>query len=118
MRNLRIITSKAKRAEIISAYLTGENSYDELARYYNVSPGSIRNWIYRYRKSKNIISLQAQSNPAEDMARRSKEGNAQDIENLEARIRELELQNLALNTLIDIAERNGIEIRKKSGAKQ
>ena len=37
---------------------------------------------------------------------------------LEARIRELELQNLALNTLIDVAERNGIEIRKKSGAKQ
>ncbi len=41
-----------------------------------------------------------------------------DVLALEARIRELELQNLALNTLIDVAERNGIEIRKKSGAKQ
>jgi hypothetical protein len=41
-----------------------------------------------------------------------------EVKQLEARIRELELQNLALNTLIDVAERNGVEIRKKSGAKQ
>ena len=39
-----------------------------------------------------------------------------EVKRLEARIRELELQNLALNTLIDVAERNGVEIRKKSGA--
>ena len=30
---------------------------------------------------------------------------------LEARIREFELQNLVLNTLIYVAEKNGIEIR-------
>lgn len=30
----------------------------------------------------------------------------------------VKLQNLALNTMIDIAEENGIRIRKKSGAKQ
>jgi hypothetical protein len=52
------------------------------------------------------------------MARRKKEEKSAEVLQLEARIRELELQNLALNTLIDVAERNGIEIRKKSGAKQ
>ena len=53
------------------------------------------------------------------MARKKKEAEkSADVLALEARIRELELQNLALNTLIDVAERNGIEIRKKSGAKQ
>ena len=52
------------------------------------------------------------------MARKKKDEKSAEVLLLEARIRELELQNLALNTLIDVAERNGIEIRKKSGAKQ
>lgn len=48
------------------------------------------------------------------MARKKKDSEkSPEIASLEARIRELELQNLALNTLIDVAERNGIEIRKK-----
>ena len=54
----------------------------------------------------------------EDMARKKKEEKSPEVLALEARVRELELQNLALNTLIDVAERNGIDIRKKSGAKQ
>ncbi len=40
------------------------------------------------------------------------------IKDLEERLRFSELQNLALNTMIDIAEEQGIDIRKKSGAKQ
>ena len=75
-------------------------------------------WVSRYRKRKKVVSLQAEINPAEDMSRKKKEEKPAEVQALEARIRELELQNLALNTLIDVAERNGIEIRKKSGAKQ
>ena len=63
--------------------------------------------------------MHPESKPVEDMARKQKESEkSAEVLALEARIRELELQNLALNTLIDVAERNGIEIRKKSGAKQ
>jgi hypothetical protein len=40
------------------------------------------------------------------------------VKELEERLRFSELQNLALNTMIDIAEEQGIDIRKKSGAKQ
>ena len=109
---------KEKKAEIISAYLTGDNSYEELGKYYDVSPSLIRTWISRHRKLKKVVSLQADSKPVEDMARKKKEEKSPEVLLLEARIRELELQNLALNTLIDVAERNGIEIRKKSGAKQ
>ena len=111
-------TPKEKRAEIISAYLTGDNSYEELGNYYGVNPQNIRMWVCRHRKSKNVVSLQADTKPLEDMARKKKEEKSPEVLLLEARIRELELQNLALNTLIDVAERNGIEIRKKSGAKQ
>ena len=111
--------SKEKKAEIISAYLTGENSYEELSDYYKVQASTIRAWVSRYRKRKEVVSLQADSKPIEDMAHKKKDAEkSAEVLALEARIRELELQNLALNTLIDVAERNGIEIRKKSGAKQ
>ena len=118
MRILRKFTPKEKRDEIVAAYLGGENSYAELGKYYNVDPRLIMVWVSRYRKSKKVVSLQSDTKPLEDMARKKKEEKSPEVLLLEARIRELELQNLALNTLIDVAERNGIEIRKKSGAKQ
>ena len=118
MRKLRRWTPKEKRDEIVSMYLSGDNSVEELGEYYKVNPSTIRTWVKRYRQSKNVVSLQADTKPLEDMARKKKEEKSPEVLLLEARIRELELQNLALNTLIDVAERNGIEIRKKSGAKQ
>ena len=118
MKILRKFTPKEKRDEIVAAYLGGENSYEELGKYYNVDPKIIMVWVSRYRKSKKVVSLQADTKPLEDMARKKKEEKSPEVLALEARIRELELQNLALNTLIDVAERNGINIRKKSGAKQ
>ena len=119
MRKMYQRTPKEKRDEIVAAYLTGENSYEELGKYYGVAPQLITVWVSRYRKGKNVVSLQPESKPVEDMARKKKEAEkSPEVALLEARIRELELQNLALNTLIDVAERNGIEIRKKSGAKQ
>ena len=118
MRKERHWTPKERRDEIVLMYLTGDNSVEELSNYYNVNPSTIRTWIKRYRNSKKVVSLQAETKPAEDMARKKKEEKSPEVLLLEARIRERELQNLALNTLIDVAERNGIEIRKKSGAKQ
>jgi transposase-like protein len=118
MRRFRKWTPKEKRDEVVLMYLVGEKSVDELGEYYNVNPATIRTWIKRYRQSKKVVSLQTESKPVEDMARKKKDEKSQEVLQLEARIRELELQNLALNTLIDVAEKNGIDIRKKSGAKQ
>ena len=118
MRELRRWTPKEKRDEVVLMYLSGDNSVEELGEYYNVNPSTIRTWIKRYRQSLKVVSLQADTKPLEDMARKKKEEKSPEVLALEARVRELELQNLALNTLIDIAERNGIDIRKKSGAKQ
>ena len=118
MRKFRKWTPKEKRDEVVLMYLVGEKSVEELGEYYNVNPSTIRTWIKRYRQSKSVVSLQAQTKSVDDMARKKKEEKTPEVLALEARIRELELQNLALNTLIDVAERNGIDIRKKSGAKQ
>ena len=119
MRKRKQRTPKEKRDEIVSMYLSGDNSVDELGEYYNVNPSTIRTWVKRYRKSVEMLSLQPETKPQEDMSRKKREAEkTAEVLELEARVRELELQNLALNTLIDVAERNGIEIRKKSGAKQ
>ena len=118
MRNVRTQYPKSVRYEIVRVYLTGNNSYEELANIYKVPITNIRTWVMRYRYSKNVVSLQTETKPFEDMARKKKEEKTPEVLALEARVRELELQNLALNTLIDVAEKNGIDIRKKSGAKQ
>ena len=118
MRTLKTIPLE-RREEIVSNYLSGENSYKELGEYYHVEPSTIRMWVSRYRKSQKAVFLPAKTKPLEDMSRKKREAEkTAEVLELEARVRELELQNLALNTLIDVAERNGIEIRKKSGAKQ
>ena len=119
MRNSKKDIPLEMRDEIVSMYLNGENSYEELGKYYKVGPSTIRTWVCRYRKTKKVVSLQSKSKPHEDMSRKKREPEkTAEVKQLEVRIRELELQNLALNTLIDVAERNGVEIRKKSGAKQ
>jgi predicted nucleic acid-binding Zn-ribbon protein len=46
------------------------------------------------------------------------EAQRKQIEMLEKQLKYSQDKNLALNTLIDIAEEQGIKIRKKSGAKQ
>ena len=52
MRILNPRFPKEKKAEIISTYLTGDNSYEELSDYYKVSAATIRGWVSRYRKRK------------------------------------------------------------------
>ena len=52
MRILHEVTPKEKRDEIVSVYLSGDNSYEELGKYYKVDPNKIRVWVSRYRKSK------------------------------------------------------------------
>ena len=51
MRILKVFTPKEKRDEIVAAYLCGENSYEELGKYYGIAPNTIRTWVCRYRKS-------------------------------------------------------------------
>ncbi len=57
MRTFNGYTPTEKQDEIVSMYLSGANSYEELGEYYKVKPGTIRVWVCKYRKSKNIVSL-------------------------------------------------------------
>ncbi len=122
MRRTRNVYPKSLRDEIVRVYLTGDNSYEELANQYGVPLTNLHTWVWRYRNSEKVVSLQPESIKTEDMARKKALSPMDENEVLKRRVKELEerlrfseLQNLALNTMIDIAEEQGIDIRKNLG---
>ena len=84
--------TREQRLAIIEEYEKGTLTGKEIAQKYGFrSPSVIYNW------------------PEELEA---------EVKRLTKELEWAKLQNKALNTLIDIAEEQGIQIRKKSGAKQ
>ena len=78
---------------------------------------TINNWINAYRKrvQKGLITLPAMKKELQDNPDAIKKGNRE----LEKALREANLMILALNTMIDHAEKNlNISIRKKRGTRQ
>jgi len=108
--------------QVIQEYLNTGISVRELQKKYSIGGNNcINNWMRKFGtgevKVEQINLQQAMSKEEEKTPRERK---------LEAKIKELEkaleqerLRNLALDTMINIAERDlKISIRKKSGTKQ
>ena len=79
-------------------------------------------WRYRLQDSKKG-SIFASGNDTKvvgdkPMAEKTKAQLEAELAQVKKDLEWAKLQNKALNTLIDIAEEQGIQIRKKSGAKQ
>jgi len=108
--------------KVVMEYLNSDLSYEQIKKKYNIKGSNcISNWKRKF----------GLSNPGEEqiMLNRamSKENGKTPLEReLEAKVKELEgalahekLRTLALNTMIDIAERDlHVSIRKKHGTKQ
>ncbi len=101
--------------------LSGNVSYSEARRKYNISPSTMRGWISNYEKQygSNLESMEQNINTDNSKA-------GLELKELEAKNKQLQaalelarLENLVLNTMIDIADKElNTNIRKKSGAKQ
>ena len=122
--------SVAERIAIVHEYETSNLTLREMNAKYGInSPNVILNWRKSHveqsldlEKSKKSIIF-APSNDikvAEEvpMEERTPEELNAEIKRLTKELEYAKLQVLALNTMIDIAEEQGIQIRKKSGAKQ
>ena len=100
--------SREEKLAIIREYETSPLSGTEICAKYGIKHQSLlcvwRSRLLNSQKSITFAPLKESNTPMPDAKDR--------------RIAELEQQVLALNTLIDIAEEQGIQIRKKSGAKQ
>jgi transposase-like protein len=110
------------KLEVVQEYLSTGISQEELKRKYNFGGNNnINNWLRKFGLSK----------PSEDqielhrfMAKEKQKSTSEQV--LELKIKKLEedlkleqFRTKALNTMIDIAERElKVDIRKKSGAKR
>lgn len=110
------------KLQIVQEYLNSEQSQLEVLKKYDIGGGSqITNWMRKF----GLTTPKSQKDSKPLYMPKQKEKSLRELE-LEAQNMELQkqlelerLRTLALNTLIDIAERDlKISIRKKPGTKQ
>ena len=122
-----------RRAVAIEYIQSGKERQEICLKYGLKNQATLSNWVSCYLTPYEIETKCVSLHPEElfsgaDMIQQSEEevkSQSAKIEALEKQIKELEAKlkksqdkNLALNTLIDLAEEQGIRIRKKSGVKQ
>ena len=127
--------SKAFKREVAIEYLQGGVKMKDLALKYNLpNVNCISNWIRIHLSPEEIqnkrLSLPGEKESetqerSEEMAKQTPTPQDPMVAALEQRIQDLEkllkhsqLKCKALETMIDIAEEQGMPVRKKSGAKQ
>jgi transposase len=110
------------KLQLIQEYLNSDLSQLELLKKYKIGGGSnISNWMRKFG-----IDFPNKPENFPRVMKPSKSGNTSEgkdlkdqIEDLRRQLEHEKLRTLALNTLIDVAERDlKISIRKKPGAKQ
>lgn len=119
--------SKEERIQIVLSYIESEKSGEQFASEYGISHRTLSYWIKEYkeicRNQKKVVPLQPKVEipvKAMDYATPQDEIAALKAELEEERKAHKFAENkvLALNRMIDIAEKQGILIRKNFGAKQ
>lgn len=123
MRKRKLKFTLEERMLIVQEYETSDLTLPELCHKYGIkSQSCITNWRAKFRKSLKSISF-APSSPHDggtelSMQEKTKAELEAELIRVKKALEWSKLQNLALNTMIDIAEEQGIQIRKKSGAKR
>ena len=117
------------KEQVIQEYLTGKGSYRQLSAKYGMSRDVINKWVLIHQGIHNLPPTKQQSKYALSSMNSSPEKSSlqqQSIKELEQKIaalqKQLEWEKLrveALDTMINIAEKDlNISIRKKPGAQQ
>jgi transposase len=110
------------KLKVVQEYLMSDATYAVLQKKYGIKSGySITEWIRKFdlgSPDKSQIELQKVIREQDQITPREQELELK-IKSLEKELERERLRTLALNTMIDIAERDlKIRVRKNSGAKQ
>jgi transposase len=114
--------SEEEKMSMIQEYLTTNISMNQMTKKYHIGHSTIPKWMRIFG-----IPMPEEALPTASMLQQeSPKEKSVTVESLEAHLKELQseldrekLKNLALNTMIDVAEEElHINIRKKAGAKQ
>ena len=109
----------AERLAIVHEYETSDLTGAEIARKYGLNCGStISTWKKRLYNSEKCSTFAGENTNRRTMEDAERQRLLAQIAGLQHQLEKSEMEKLALNTLIDIAEEQGLQIRKKSGAKQ
>jgi transposase len=96
----------ANKQQIISEYLTGNDSFLTLSKKYGVNARTIQTWVRSYRKHHPVRADQSDPGPAETKA-------------LRKQLEEEKLKNELLEEILRLSEEQaGIDFRKKFGSRQ
>ena len=110
------------KLRVIQDYVNSDLGYEETMKKYGIlGNGCISNWMRKFGfKLPDSKTLKLQNQMAKEANKTQKEQELeQKVKKLEEQLDHEKLRNLALNTMIDIAERDlKTPIRKKPGAKQ
>ncbi len=110
------------KLKIVQDYLSTGISQEELKKKYNFTGcNNIYNWMRKFGLSKpNEDQIQLHRAMRVEKQKSSSEQELElKVKNLEEELKREQFKTLALNTMINIAERElKVDIRKKSGAKR
>jgi transposase-like protein len=95
------------KQQIISEYLTGNDTFLALSEKYGVKARTIQTWVRSYRKQHPVKSTQLNISTADE------------VKALKKQLEEEQLKNEVLSELLRLSEEQaGIDWRKKSGSRQ
>ena len=95
------------KQQIISEYLTGDQSFKALSTKYGVNGRTIQTWVRAFRRLDNATGLPL-----------SKE-DSPELKALKKQLQQAELKNELLEEILRLSEeQTGIDLRKKFGAGQ
>jgi transposase-like protein len=99
--------TSANKQQIISEYLSGQDSYQALSVRYGVNARTIQTWVRAFRKHHTSFSNPSAISPA------------QQLPLVQQQLEQLALKNELLQEMLRLAEEHtGIDITKKYGTRQ
>jgi transposase-like protein len=110
------------KLQVVQEYLSTDQSQKEVMLRYNIrGKNTITKWMRKFDlQAPSQQQIELQRTMAKEIEKTAKEQELESrVQQLQKQLEYEKLRTLALNTMIDIAERDlKITIRKKSGAKQ
>ena len=101
-----------ERKSIVKEYEESTLSASDLCTKYGIgAPTTLYTWRSQLRESKKSCIFAVENEIKVSMQDLERKAYERRIAELEKRLRKSELQNMALNTMIDIAEEQGLPIR-------
>jgi transposase-like protein len=106
--------NKKQKEKIAYEYLTGDKTYRELEVKYGICIRSIQRWVKKFEREYSKMLRSKGNRPGEPVR-----DIGADIKQMQEELQKARLHNLLLEELLDIGkEQYGIDLRKKTGAKQ